>query len=237
MRRLSSKRGSGHLEIILSFVFFTGFMVFLFLTLKPYDTKSILDSVNKGVAKSFEEKVSTNLTVFFLKVNYTDFPIDKDCFSIDLPPKTFFMYDFTNIYVDDFQEGVNASINSGGKLEIEKGSDSFRVFVSPEFEDENLPGCHKIGNYKMGNILERKVLSYKSLIELKVNYNSNYELVKEELKIPEVLDFTITCDELPEINMEKTAPSSGEVSSRDFIYEVLKSDGSVINARFIVRVW
>ncbi len=238
-------KGSGHLEIILSFVFFVGFVFFIFLFLKPYDTKSMPESLMRGLADSFEKNTSTNLTTFFLEANYTSFPPNMSCFSINLSNEIdFFKMGFSNSFVENLSDNeVSSSLSSDGILKISKGLGNlnesyFKISISPEFEDEILdPSCMELDDYKIGSVLNRKVLSYNSLINLNKSYSDNYEGFKQDLGIPKVFDFAIVSKDLPEINMNRASPPSAEVFVCNYYFKVLKSNGNIINAEFTLKIW
>jgi hypothetical protein len=239
-REIKNKKGSGHLEMILSFVFFVGFVFLLFLLLKPYDTKSMLDSVMKGLENNIEERTIKNLTSFFLEANTSS----GNCFYLDLSLEgSLFNYGYSNSYVEELPSGnkVNSSINDIGILKIKNapGIKHFKVHISSEFEDSIISEeCLAIeeANYDIGSILEREVFSYQELKELNNSYYSDYEGLKEELGIPKIYDFAITSDEI-EIRMERMVPSSSEVLAKNLYYTVLKNDGDLINTGFNIRVW
>jgi hypothetical protein len=231
-----SKKGSGHLEMIFSFVFFVGFVFFLFLTLKPYDTISMPRSINLAVVNSFQEKTSTNLTSFFLKVNYPQ-GWSGNCFYINLSKDLGFEYGFANSYANDLTGKVGSVINSAGKLEIDSNKDYFMVLLSPEFSGGNIGSCAEINSFEMGSILNREVLSYKFLKNISDEYISNYELSKERLGVPPVYDFAITSDGFPDINMYREAIGSTDVIATSYVFEVLKDDGNLTNSKFTVKIW
>lgn len=239
-KMVENKKGSGHLEMILSFVFFVGFVFFLFLLLKPYDTKSMLDSVLKGLEDNLEERTLRNLTTFFLEIDSGS----GNCFSLDLSMEgSLFTYGYSNSYVEEIPSGnrVDASINDIGLLRIRNapGVKHFRVHISPEFEDSILSEpCAGIEdeNYNIGSILERKVFSYHALEELNNSYYSNYESLREELGVPKIYDFAVTSNEIG-ISMRKTVAPSSEVFAKNRYYTVLKPDGELVNAEFNIRVW
>jgi hypothetical protein len=56
------KRGSAHLEIILSFVIFVGFTFFLLSYLQPAKNNNLSNSIGFGLENQFFEEISTNLT-------------------------------------------------------------------------------------------------------------------------------------------------------------------------------
>lgn len=232
-KKYFGKKGIGHLEMIISFVFFVGFVFFLFLTLKPYNTSTLSGAVVSQLYNSFEEKVHTNLTSVFLKANYTG---ESSCFYIRLPGRIFryalsksLLKDVSGIPVDSGLDNSNLDINSREVF--------YKVEISPEFNDNNLSGCELLKNYRLGSLLERKVVSYNSLKDMADKYNNNYTGLKSDLKIPEVFDFAIVSEELPKVNMERLVPGAGNVVAQDYILEVLKSDGNVSNVRFTLKVW
>lgn len=59
---MRSKRGSAHLEIILSFVIFVGFTFFLLSYLQPSKNNNLSNSIGFGLENQFFEEISTNLT-------------------------------------------------------------------------------------------------------------------------------------------------------------------------------
>lgn len=227
------KTGAAHLEIIISFIFFMGFVFFLLLLLKPYDTTTLSSSVIAGLYDSFEEEIHTNLTNLFLKANYTG---ASSCFYIQLPPGIF-KYNLTNSLVRNVSGGWIKSEFENGNLNINSNDIFYKVAISPEFNSDDLNGCEQLSNYSLGSLIEWRVSSYNSLVNMSNKYTNDYESLRNDLNIPEVFDFGITCEELPEINMERLIPSLGDVIARDYILEVLKDTGEVINARFTIKVW
>jgi hypothetical protein len=240
MRRLIGKGGSMHFEMIVSFVFFVGFVLFLFLILKPHDVSTLSGSVIKGFYDSFEEEVSTNLSSVFLRANYTG----AGCFVISLPGRIFSYAIFDgDSHVADL---VGASVESGldgtvdgGDLGIDSTDNYFRVFISPEFDDEGLAGCELLLDYDLGGIVERRVVSYSALVEMRERYYNDYDSLREELRIPVIFDFAIVNENLPEVLMEPShgVLGSSEVVVRDYLMEVLYPSGMVINERFSLKVW
>jgi len=238
---MRGKSGSGHFEMIVSFVFFVGFVFFLFVVLEPHDVSTLSASVIRGFYDSFEEEVYTNLSRVFLKANYVGV---GDCFDVVLP-EGIFGYDVAdgNSHVEGLEGvGVDSGFrgnNGGGDLSVGSRDSYFRVSISPEFEDEGLAGCEALSDYELGGVVERRVVSYSALVEMKDRYYEDYDLLKEEMRIPAIFDFAVSCDDLPEVLMEPShgIPGSGEVIARDYLMEVLYSDGAVSNGVFVLKVW
>jgi hypothetical protein len=235
-----NKRGAGHFEMIISFVFFVGFVFFLFVVLRPTSGTRISGAVVAGLYDSFEEEVYTNLSDVFLKADYSG----GGCFYVELPTRIF-SYDLgtgdsyvVNLNGVDVDSGL---IESGfdGDLNIDSGDVFFRVAVSPEFSDEGVSGCTILDDYTLGSIYERKVISYSALATMASSYYIDYEGLKGDLRVPDVFDFAIVPETLDAVKMEPQSgvPDSGDVLVKDYIVEVLYTNGTVINERFSLKVW
>jgi len=237
MRRLIGKSGSGHFEMIISFVFFVGFVFFLFVVLKPQDSSTLSVSVIRGFHDSFEEEVHTNLSMVYLRANYTG---AGSCFEIVLPEEIFeYNVGDGESYVVDL-EGVDVDSGlSGGSLDVGSRERDFRVSVSPEFEDEGLSGCDSLTSYRMGGVVEKRVVSYNALVEMKDRYYDDYDSLKSDLRIPGIFDFAIDSENLGEVLMEppKGVLGSTNVVARDYLMEVLYSNGTVVGERFNLKIW
>lgn len=227
------KSGAGHLEMIISFLFFTGFVFFLLTTLKPYDETTLSSSVIAGLYDSFEKNIHTNLTNVFLKANYLG---SNPCFYIQLP-SDLFEYNFTRSLTKNIYDVEINSEFKGDNLNIASNENFYKISISPEFSNNNLSSCEQLSNYSLGSLIEQRVSSYNSLVNMSSRYETDYEGLRKDLNVPEVFDFAITCKELPEINMTRLIPRLGDVVSNDYILEVLKDTGEVINTRFTLKVW
>jgi len=240
MRGLINKKGAAHFEMIFSFVFFVGFVFFLFMVLKPQDTSTLSSSVIEALYDSFEEEVYTDLTSTVLKTpTYTD--NTKNCFMITLPGEIF-TYALTESYVTTLGDvDVESDLAPAGtdNLEVNKNGNFFRVSISSEFDDDEINDCESLNNYELGSILERRVVSYNALKNMTERYRVDYEGLRADLKVPPIFDFAIIAEDLPGIVMEPQlgVPTSGEVRARDYIVEVLRSTGEVSNERFTLKIW
>lgn len=242
MRGLIDNKGAAHFEMIFSFVFFTGFVFFLFLFLSPQDTSTLSGAVINGLFDTFEEKVHTNLTNTFLKTK-TDNDSQEECFVIELPGRIF-TYALTKSYVTDLG-GTEVPSNlielggGNGKLNVNNDSSSFRVAISPEFTDDSIGQCGVLDNYQLGNIVERRVISYNALDNMSKKYINHYEELRTELGVPPIFDFAIIIENMSGIVMvpQYGIPDGVEVVAQDYVIEVLRDDGRLTNERFNFRIW
>ncbi len=230
--------GSGHFEMIVGFVFFIGFVFYLFMFLSPWSNLSLPNSALEGLYDTFEEEVNTELSSVFVKANYTG---ASTCFYIDLPSELF-KYAIT----DEGSRvtrlggiGIDSDIESGGKLNLEKDDNFFRVAISPEFSDSATLSCPDLTSFELGGVVELRVISYSGLTAMKSEYYSDYVALKRKLKLADIFDFAIVPEGMSEVIMipESGIPGSAEVLAKDYVVKVLKGDGSVSNERISIRIW
>lgn len=212
------KRGSSHFEIIVSFVLFTGFTLFLVLSLAPTKQTLLEDSILFGVKNSFFDSATTNVTSVLVDISKT-IPINcgdsslVTCFSSelsDLGNKIFTRPDSTNFC-------------------------RYYLLASQEFSTDlvTMP-CLNVRNYSLGYIEKQQVLSNATLQEIKEQYYSDYNASKFRFGVPEVVDFAISSDNFV---LTKNVPDDAEVIAGTYRKRVLYGNGSIVNQDFIIRVW
>jgi hypothetical protein len=235
MIKVTNKKGSGQFEMVISFVFFVGFVFFLFMFLTPEDTTTLSGAVISGLHDSFEEKAYTNLSSLFLITKENQ----DTCFYINLPD---------NLFEYTVSEGDSRVVKlsgqdvtsdfKGGNLNIESGQ-SFRVAISPEFDDGDLSLCSSVSDYSIGSTIEKRVISYSSLENMHIKYYDDYPSLKRDLGVPAIYEFAIFPEEMRELEMQPKSgiPDAVEVLAKDYIFEVLRSDGTFTNERINFRIW
>jgi hypothetical protein len=140
--------------------------------------------------------------------------------------------------------GVNISseVDDGdGRLTINESDEFFRVAISPEFDDRSFSGCSNLNDddFELGGVVELEVVSYNNLNSMHEKYENNYHLLKEDLKLADIFDFSIHIEGMPEVSMDfpNGAPDGVEVLAKEYVLKVLKSDGSISNERISFAVW
>ncbi len=226
---MKNKRASAHLEMILSFVIFIGFIFFILIFIKPFGESTLVDSVTDGLHDSFIKNSSTELTTLFLKLD----EVPSGCIDISLPEEMM-IYDASSSFVsDDGNFVVSQVVSDGFRIDNVTG-DALRVLISPEFESGTLTGCATTSRYTWGGIVEEGVISNQSLSEMENRYKNDYENLKTELGVPGVLDFGIISEI---VTMERTKPENLDIFSTDYIERVIFSDGQIKNVRFSILIW
>ncbi|NPE26511.1 hypothetical protein HNV12_00735 [Methanococcoides sp. SA1] len=237
MKRLISKKGAAHFEMIMAFTFFVGFTFFLFMTLQPTENASLFDSAVSGLQDAFFDLVNVELGSVFIKANY-DGP--GSCVYFDLEDDDFdFSYNGKGVFVSSLDDNEVNSGFIGGRVTVETGEVFLRVKISEEFSGPSLGGCQEVDSYETGSRVERNVVSYSKLVSMKDRYFADYEGLREDLNIPRVFDFAVVPESFGEVTMLPVngIPETVDVLAQDKVFEVLKSDGTLVNERISFRIW
>lgn len=204
-KKVCHKKGvSGHLEMIISFTFFAGFVLFLLVFVRPYDSTNFADSVTIIAHDFFIENTSVSLTRVF--VNHTQPNVRCNV------PGISENYTIVNI------SGVDSA---------------FYTLYSEIFPPNSLIDCEE-GNYSLGSVEIKKVIFNDSIFLFQQKYNSDYEGLKDDLKIPNKFDFRI---DVSGYSMDVGYPGdvSEYVSDSDVL--ILFSDGVTKIEKLRVGTW
>lgn len=239
---MRGKVGAAHFEMIIGFVFFMGFVMFLFVFLSPWESSSLSNSALEGLHISFLEEVGTTLSSVFIDANI---PGEQGqgqdrCFSIELPPEIFEYVDTDRVSLVKELGGVSIESElSGTRLKVGQSSNFFRIAISPEFASGVAVSCNSVPNYELGSIVEIKIVSYIGLGEMKARYDSDYDSLKDDLNVADIFDFAIIFEGMSEMNMEPSIEISAvvEILAKDYVVKVLRSSGQVSNERVSIRIW
>jgi hypothetical protein len=226
---MNNKRGSAHLEMILSFVIFIGFIFFILIFIRPYGQSTLATSVSSGIYENFKQNTSTELTTLFLKLNGSH----AGCINISLP-SDMMKYDAISSAVYGNGVKIDSVINSNILSIGETNEDSLYVYISPEFSPATLSACSTYNDYTWGGILEEKAISNRSLFEMAERYENDYDGLKSELGVPGIFEFGISSEIL---TMERTIPKNLDVIVKEYNEKVVFASGEIKNVRFRFSLW
>lgn len=231
---MKNKKGVTHIEIILSFIIFTGFLIFVIAIFRPFNILS-----NDRENADFAERAILNyseIPVDFITLSLmTNIPSDK-CFS--------FNSDLTKIAVKN-ESGFRIMAKSdSNNLHIENSGKFYYIYSSPEiieYSTLDISKCKPIqkdSDFKLGLFRSLKMLSNSSLTRLKEKYNSDYEGLKKDLAINFDFSFAVKDSQgVILINANKTIPSRLGVSSQEMPVQIIYSNGEFKLGIMSVRTW
>jgi hypothetical protein len=207
------KSGASHIEMILAFILFSGFVFFLFYFFQPFQTQTLQDAVLVSLKDSFFNNVSVNLTTVL--VNFSDkHGAINPC---RLPD--------SNI----------SGTGRMGVLNISTSRPEFYYLYYSDSLDFPRPGLLNCSlDYQIGNINNLIVLSDYSLKNIEQRYNTDYVGLKSDLGLPNNADFSISTKEY---SMERQTPEKVKVIAGVYRRLILYGNGTLINRDFIIKVW
>jgi len=207
-----SKRSQGHIEVMLSFTIFVGFLLFIFMFLNPFArTKS--NQVINNIQESIINEISGEIGKLSIIVNRTN-----DC------------YDNAKVIV----HGNNFIETSGSDAR------KYTIYYNDIFGVGGAPGCSaKPGrNYTIGIYSKERIVIYEKIQELKSNYTNNYEGLKTSLGI--LNEFIFELKRIGggvEIGVNKNIPVGIEVESVNIPMRIINSNGEILEYILNIRIW
>ncbi len=251
MNLLKLKRGSGHIEIIISFVLFVGFVSFLFYIFNPFQNTTESDYTDNVFLK-MEEQVITDMSSASLSIEKGfDFGTVPICFTINDPG-----------LISGLKCSPNREIlvkdKNGNLLDVEIESDSIKIEVSSLLNDNDkrfytlycsdeivnipLPGpCTSISqdNYNIGIINNREYWSTKKIIEFNNTFHNNYNDLKTSI-VPEGNDFNFVIYEFGGNKIydgDKNPPQKIKVNSKSYPIDIIDDKANIKKHTNTIVVW
>lgn len=237
-----SKRSQGHVEIILSFTIFIGFLMAIFYFLSPISNGRTSYSALNAV----EERLLENSSITYkqvsliIKNNATN---GTACFSADNS------VDFSgSVIIRDKKADIAESNVNSSQISIKnKNSDIYTIYSSgtPDgFNNYSLSesGCTSIeeSNYSFGAPSINKIVLFENLQELNQNYLADYESLKSALGLENDFEFAVYSLNR-EVLMNETLSAHkiklSSVLSRDILIKSMNKNASYVDIILNLRVW
>ena len=237
-----NKKGQSHVEMVISFVIFLGFIFALFYFLNPFSEKRI----NKPQPQIVQDILIQNLTISYqhssliLKVNPSELG-SKNCFTVK---------DKINI-----SSNLKVIDGSGRPVKIDKSGDNFFIEKSNDERFYRLyyasylnanPGgysdCDFVAeeNYSYGSLSEDNALLLESLFQLNQNYLNDYDSLKNNLGFKDDFGFALYYPNRTVIfndTLGKFKSSSFNIVSRDVPIKVINKNATTYNLVLNIRIW
>ncbi len=239
-RMLLNKRGS-QVEVVISFVIFMIFIFFVYLlaqpSLKLEKKKSSLEHLESALA----EKAVENLTAVSVSISSS-----QDC--VELTDFFSTTESGNKIITRSDADSVLLSGISGQSLFVQRnGVSFFRVYESDEFpvESGTMSGCQALtqgNNYALGLIKTSRSIFETKIIKMIDSYNADYDLLKDELKIPSEndFDFSFTYNNGTEIltkNQGQVPTSNINIYSRSIPIVYTSKNAGTESGLLNIKMW
>lgn len=227
------KKGMSHIEVILSFVIFVGFLIFLLAIFNPFKSegkdRSYLDVLERAIIQN------TSIEVEFMSVNIET--LQNECFSLD--------YALDNIIVRDENKNIIPGYSSNNKLFINGiGKKFLYIYSSEAFEEQTFSGeCNQLSegtDYTLGLYRVEKYISNDSLNEIKnkIDDATIYMELKRYYEIPNSMEFSFSVRDTAGIYLiSSRTKDAKEIISRDIPIQIIFKDGSIKVAILNIKIW
>ncbi len=246
---MRTKKGLGHVEVIISFVLFVGFLVVLFVLFNPFES-----SQHTGIADSvlvnLEEDLLREINSVSLSFGGDDVEDGKSCVSIGFDEIAEDMKcNSGNVLVKDRTGKVN-SYYSGNDLEIElSGEDAdtgkyfYTIYCSEEIESSgsDLGDCGNnlvLTKDNLGIITMREAWSEKLILNF---IGQDYESIKSDYVLGgnefsfEV--YTLNDVLKSEYSLDNEIPEGVEVVAKTTPIKILNKDAEIKQHKMVVKTW
>ena len=211
-KKTKNKLGQAHIEIMLSFVIFIGFLLFVLIFLNPFAKTESVDLIS-----SIEKSILNNV-------------------SADIGKMSVIGANGTNDYT--IPSPYN-NINFVEKIETTSPTQKCTLYFSNEIFAVGTQTC-TFSTYQLGVYSTEKIIVYGRIGTLKTNYDTDYNGLKSSLGV--INDFSFNVEsldgvEIPGLNTARNIPSGIEVQARNIPIRTINNQGNVQELMLNIRVW
>lgn len=225
------KRGLTHIEMILSFVIFIGFLVLALYFFNPLKADRLLSSSVYYAEDEIIDRLSINIESYSVVLEESGggalrIPIEN--------PNGWNVRVETNngtSLASEYDEDEVIFDNPGGNNFV-------KIMFAEDFPAGSVSGSVGEVEHTIASFDEREVLSEKRALELNESYYSSYVELKQEFNLPGRIDFSFQIIfDGGEISAQREIPDGLDVFARDKRVEIIRQDGSIEFADLNVKVW
>lgn len=231
------KKGLGHVEAILSFVIFIGFLVFAFVFFSPFHSGRTRESTLEYAWRELGDVTAEQLDSYSVFITQQNAP---PLIAIAIPniPANWkaTVQDRTGVPIASYTD-------NGGTVHFQRPTDNFvRIKYSPSFLAGSGPSGTLLptSDYSISSS-ETKDIRFEHLFTLlSSNYTMNYTGLKKQFNLPTRVDFgfSVKFADGSEVRASKDIPEGVEVLSQaDHLEIVRMPSGKIEYADVSVFVW
>ena len=228
------KRGVSHVEFILSFLLFIGFLLSILLFFDPFDNNDILDVSLNEVSDSIIKQVSKEIIIYSVVV---DQAVTEPIIEFTIPN----INSGYKVRVEDYNGNVLPSSFDGTEVVVDREGNSFlKVKFSDAFDPSSpAPSGSSTTVVTIASSNIKNISTESGFNDLKDQYVQDYHTLKTDLGLPPGINFAfeVKFDDGTGIIASNSIPSGVDVFvDRDRI-EIIRGDGKSEFADLSVKVW
>ncbi len=211
------KKAQMHVEMILSFALFILSITIIFFLLNPLSKQSSNKMEINIIQQKILDKVSSEIGIISVITT-----TENGCYE--------FPANYITEYGTDFTEFQQENLRK------------YNLYFSEDLSNtqtHNILGCEPT-SFSFGVYLTEDLVVYDKVTQLITQYNSEYESLKDELRLNN--DFTFkfkTKDnlEISELKTTKSPPSGINIVANEFPVRVIKSSGEIQELILNIQAW
>ena len=228
------KRGLSHIEFVISFVLFIGFVLFAFVFFNPLQSqrtlKSSMDYAWIEVSQETQEKLDTYSVYIFsasgdVALDISDVHNSYNASVEDVDGNIIETYT-NDMGLANFDSTGNKFFRIKYSLALPKGD---KVINGPVLAD---------GEYSISSSTSEKIYFESLLLKLNDTYFSDYDVLKQKINLPNRVDFgfVVKFGDIDVLAVNEI-PEGVEVLSRSDRIDVIRNSGKRERAELRVLVW
>jgi len=235
----NKKAQSGHIEMILSFVIFAGFVLVIFVFLNPVTQERIsytaLDSVQSNIFKNLSLSYSSS------SISLAEGLVIPNCFFVNN-----IINSTSNLIVRDSMGAVKLVKVDSERIYIDSAAGRFyKLYYSEAFNSNRISSvdlCQPIlaGAYAFGILSKDSSILYENFVDFNKSYMSNYNLLKSQLGLKNDFVYIIYDTNktvLYQDSLLKHKIKGINTLSRDIPLRAITKNAEFVDLIFHLEVW
>jgi len=232
-----NKKAQGHVELILSFVIFIGFILAMLFFLIPYKNNNSI----QGDLDNAQKILIDNITINYLETSLILEPgvsLSGDYFVVD----NYFSINKNIVVLDEDGNKKNAEVE-GGNIKIQGAGDKryYKLLFSDLFANIVLTGTSQTlqpAEYEFGILSNSSTVFYDYLLVLNESYYFDYESLKESLNLKNDFGFVVydSSNQVVFSALRENRAKAG-VASRNIPISVINQNAERLNFLINIRTW
>tara|TARA_Y100000310_G_C20450424_1_gene700442 strand:- start:212 stop:901 length:690 start_codon:yes stop_codon:yes gene_type:complete len=227
------KRGAGHVEILISFVLFIGFIGLAFFFFNPSNSSRVVSSALDYTLIEVSDSIITSVDFYGIKHNSSC----NSTIGVNIGSETI----GKNVRAFKPSGGTVPSSISGNFVFIDFQTEDFiNIVLSEEIAAGIAAGVGDTDDfcYEIASTDSREIFSEKKANALVSTYDLDYNSLKEQFNLLSRMDFSFELV-LPSksITASKEIPQDLEVFSDVESKETITEQGELVFADLIVKIW
>lgn len=236
LKKKTNNKSQGHVEMIVSFTLFLGFLIALLFILSPaknaQSPSAILDTSETKIMGNISADYKT---ISLILSSGTD---PGACFVIQNKPNL-----TGNIIVKSLSDIALSASSDADWISItpSSGNRFHNLYFSSEFDVNLIVSCGNIlleSNYSFGAIELGKIVLYKKLLSFITEYNEDYESLRNRMSLKN--DFVIFVYDTNKnllFNASRYVPAGSQVASKSINTRAIDLNKNITNIVINIRVW